>query len=330
MADIVTIKTFSDIYGYVLRHTKTPGLDQVPLLAVKGYINTALDEIYSNYKWPFLFESRDIGVIAKYTTGTISVTSGSRTITGTGTSWSDSFVGRKISISGNRETFEIISYESAGGVDTIQMSAAYNGSTESGVTYTIYQDEYGLFPDLLEIDTIKHDFSQDVVQPISPNKMTDLEAYRRNLGGKAIYYTVVEDKPYDGPSMGEMVMGYDFMGDEDSKTIRLYPGIPDAAYNLHIRYIRRPDPLVEDSDEPEMPIPNRIMVAYYAIAMMFSRDRNNETFAQFNILYNQQLQKMKAHFFKTDDVPRLTMTRNYDRRPAYYSPNQRTEEDIIK
>lgn len=84
---------------------------------------------------------RDLSV-ADYTTGTVSVTSASTTVTGSGTSWTTNMAGRWINIpitasnttSGDDEWYQIASVASA---TSLTLNNAYQGGTVTGGTYTI-------------------------------------------------------------------------------------------------------------------------------------------------------------------------------------------------
>lgn len=95
------------------------------------------DTITINYKRRI----RDLSA-ADYTTGTLSVTSSSTTVTGSGTSWTTNMAGRWLNIpqtasnttSGDDEWYQISSVTNS---TTLVLDNAYQGSTVTGGTYTI-------------------------------------------------------------------------------------------------------------------------------------------------------------------------------------------------
>jgi len=98
---------------------------------------SSADPITINYKKRI----RDLSV-ADYTTGTLSVTSASTTVTGSGTSWTANMANRWLNIpqtasnttSGDDEWYQIASVTNA---TTLVLNNAYQGGTVTGGTYTI-------------------------------------------------------------------------------------------------------------------------------------------------------------------------------------------------
>jgi len=81
---------------------------------------------------------RDLG-IAKYTTGTVTLTNGSQTVTGSGTTFTNAMVGRYLTSTdagADGLIYRISSYASA---TSISLEQYYAGSTVAGATYEIFQ-----------------------------------------------------------------------------------------------------------------------------------------------------------------------------------------------
>jgi len=71
---------------------------------------------------------------ADYTTGTITATNGSATITGSGTTFTSGMVGRFLKVDDDGEWYEIDSFSST---TSITLKTKYQGTTVSGASYTI-------------------------------------------------------------------------------------------------------------------------------------------------------------------------------------------------
>jgi len=111
--------------------------------------STTGNTITFNYK----FRVPDLS-ITSYTTGTVAVTNGSATVTGTGTSWLTQFLPSAGSVldqnlwiriphpAGDNNWYQILSIESNTSLTLVQ---AYNGLSTTGATYTI-----GQTPSILE------------------------------------------------------------------------------------------------------------------------------------------------------------------------------------
>jgi hypothetical protein len=109
--------------------------------------------IYLNYKKTSKEMSAD-----DYSTGTVSLTANSRTVTGSGTTFTSSMVGRFLKAPDGL-WYEISGYTSA---TSITLAKTYEGSTVSGATYTI--GELPIIPDgfqeLLLYKPLMHYFMQ--------------------------------------------------------------------------------------------------------------------------------------------------------------------------
>lgn len=125
------------------------------------------DAITINYKRRI----RDLS-FSDYTTGTVSVTSASTTVTGSGTSWTTNMAGMWLNIpltssnttSGDDEWYQIASVEST---TSLTLYNAYEGQTVTGGTYTIGE------------------------VPILPEDFQDLPLYRALY----IYFTTYSKNP---------------------------------------------------------------------------------------------------------------------------------------
>ncbi len=120
-----------------------------PELPVRGFIGTinyVQELIRSGKSWTFDFGTGTIDTVAVFDTGTVAVTLGSTTATGTGTTFTSAMEGRKIRI--NRIPYLIATRNS----DTeILLSANYPADTDTGLSFSVYQDEYALASDVVQV-----------------------------------------------------------------------------------------------------------------------------------------------------------------------------------
>lgn len=77
------------------------------------------------------------GVDVSYTTGTVSVSNGSPTLTGTNTAWTAALVGRYFTIAGDTQSYYISAYTSA---TSLTISENYAGTGGAGQSYVIAAD----------------------------------------------------------------------------------------------------------------------------------------------------------------------------------------------
>lgn len=111
----------------------------------KHSVQRALDIWADSWNWKWLLDESFITTVAPDTTGTASVAKGSKSVTGSGTSWTSAMVGRKIRFNGENAYYRI---SAVGSGTAITLEAPYQGTTDADATLSIYQDEYLLAPDL--------------------------------------------------------------------------------------------------------------------------------------------------------------------------------------
>jgi len=131
--------------------------DTTILANVKRSINIAYKDLQGRYRWHWLerearFQTTDI-----YETGTVAVTKDSRTVTGTGTSWTSAMVGRYFNCSANEDWYKIIAVAST---TSLTLDKPYLEETLTGQSYYIWQKYYQLNTDVkslldVYIDTYK-------------------------------------------------------------------------------------------------------------------------------------------------------------------------------
>lgn len=113
---------------------------------VNDSIQMALDEVFQYHDFPYYLQ--DKGVIKTtndYTTGTASVTNGSASVTGDSTVWTSAMNGRKIRFASENPYYRIKSVDSG---TTMTLEQPFQGTTATGATYVLYQDEYRLNADV--------------------------------------------------------------------------------------------------------------------------------------------------------------------------------------
>ncbi len=112
---------------------------------VNDAIQVALDQLYQFHDFPFYLQEGAIEPVDNYSTGTVTITQGSKTLTGSGTTFTSAMVGRKFRIQNEKAYYRIASYTSA---TVVTLDENYQGSDQSGASYEIYQDEYRLAADV--------------------------------------------------------------------------------------------------------------------------------------------------------------------------------------
>ena len=152
----------------------------------KGQINlTYTNELPSVLPERYLRKEGFITTVAEYTTGTVTVGSGTSNIVGTGTTWTSAHTNYWIKIDGE-DPLHRVTYDAATSLD-FQNSLTWTGSSGSGKTYTLFQDRYQLASDFdylcsedPENPAVVYVYSNGAKIPLYP--WTE-DAYNRNFNG---------------------------------------------------------------------------------------------------------------------------------------------------
>ncbi len=147
---------FSDLYTDLQNRVRAAtGVTATENIA-KRLINVALHDMHLGFaeKMPWAERRATLLTQPDYTTGTVTITQGSSTLTGSGTAWNtnnawgvaNARTTGKIKIAGSEEVYTI----SAVGSDTsITLNEKFIDADVSGETYTYFEDEYALAADFL-------------------------------------------------------------------------------------------------------------------------------------------------------------------------------------
>jgi hypothetical protein len=108
------------------------------------------------------------------------------------------------------------------------------------------------------------------------------------------------------------VMAMDDRQDAESyRKIDLWPALNTEDTTIHVEYLKKLRPLESDSDEPGMPIQDRIVLVYGALSRAWRRMRNPEEAATNQALYEKKLSQMAAHIQSSTDPVRLKVSEVY-------------------
>jgi len=193
---------------------------------LKSAVNDALGMIARARSWPWFLTQGNLSLVASQngtdTSSTIAVTSGSTTVTLTGTTWPSWAASGQIEI--NNQWHDIATRSSN---TVILLTTAYAGATASGLDYEIFQDEYSLPSDCLRFHEIFP--GPGWIWQGSPATYRDV----LNAKNSGIY----------GQKFPELWAIY-------KDKFVLWPA-PNTAINLPILYDRRPATLTTSTDEAD-------------------------------------------------------------------------------
>src|SRR3990167_2647421 len=127
-------------FGTILTRVESLTLVTSQDALIKDSIRMGLDRA-TMADLPYLMTDGFITTVAPYETGTVAMTNGSKTITGTGTTWTAAMVNRKIRFNNENAYYRIAAFVST---TELTLEVIYQGTTDTDATYSIYKDEYKL------------------------------------------------------------------------------------------------------------------------------------------------------------------------------------------
>lgn len=189
MLNLQLMQEAAALSGYNVGST---GQDATNKARAQRRINLIKADIISRYggKWESNYREGWLPLVPIYNTGTATFTVDSRSVTGSGTSWTSDMKGRKI-LGPDGAYYKIASVTNS---TTLILSQPFQGSTTSGSTYQIWKDEYVLYPEVLSIGGFVDYQLQDVMNEAWPRNMKASYPKPVNTGLPSVY-TVIGRRP---------------------------------------------------------------------------------------------------------------------------------------
>lgn len=184
------LKEIASLAGYSITGTDAQSvLDKARALRRVNSIRSDINARFGG-KWTGQYKEGWLPLVPVYGTGTVALTQGSRTATGSGTTWTSAMVGRKF-LGPDSAYYKIAAVTSA---TSITLSQPYQGATvSSGGSYQIWKDEYDLHPNAFSvIDFVNY------IDPVQMREYTNRQS--RSLYPRATanetprYYQIVGRK----------------------------------------------------------------------------------------------------------------------------------------
>lgn len=204
--------------------------------------NRVLRQIALKRDWRYYQTKDSITVEAAYTTGTVDVTNGSATVTGTGTVFDSSWVGRKFMVSSTTGVFTIASYVSP---TEITITPVWPYDSDTDLSYWIFQNEVAVPQNLMRLT---HDGLVDAItqQPLKPN--TKGRALRKWFGYVYTDIDIVRVSPVTWP------WEYCQWGMDSANIPKLvFNAVGESDRVLDLYYYRYPDTVSAIHERPDIP-----------------------------------------------------------------------------
>lgn len=168
--------TFERLWKGLLVHAP-----ELPVPMAQEFVNTAYSRALAGWNWSGLKKYGEFAIPEPYNTGTVSITQGSTTVLGVGTTWTTSMAGRQLIVGGIGPFYDIASVESGTSLTLARPFSSQNGLDVTGSTYSI-EGVYLVCPsDFLHFWAVRdntnrwrlwHNFRQEVLDYWDPMRTT--------------------------------------------------------------------------------------------------------------------------------------------------------------
>lgn len=257
--------------------------------AALQYVNRAYQAIWLggselspeiNENWWWLLTEASFKMNPKITTGTVSVTNNSATITFSSAP-AASVAGYHFLVTGVTETYKISAH--TGGSATATIDLAYVGTTNASASYTLLQVDYNL--------------ASDVLRLANPMRLTtaNLAGSAYSRPGRKYQVLGLTNRQLEETSplaeVSEAVPRFFAQMDEDTVRFNSYPA---SAIRVDYLYLRRPADLTDSTtEEPAIPRQYRRLIADAALMFLFI-DKNDDRTALMVQVVQQGIRAMAA------------------------------------
>jgi hypothetical protein len=149
-------------------------------------------DIISRYggKWDANLREGWLPIVPLYNTGTATFTLASRTVTGSGTTWTTAMKGRKIT-GPDGAAYKIASVAST---TSLVITQPYQGPTSSGATYQIWKDEYRLYPEVLTLGNFTNYYLPSTTREAWAREMKDSFPNEKSNQEPGVHQVVTREK----------------------------------------------------------------------------------------------------------------------------------------
>lgn len=295
--------TYTNIETRTMNSLRIPTSNATEQTKVANLINEVYRDVFARADWYWLLKRAVINTVAKYTTGTATVTLASTTVTlgtapGAGLG---SFAGYVFLVPTNTNdsgaVFRISSHTAASA--TVTLDALYTGADSSTAAFKIYQDTYSLATDVGKVYSVKRYGQFDRLEPIGMDEMGLLKQAETGEGKPQVWSV------------------FDFATTGDQTTARrlvVHP-YPDVAYRLEYHYKQTLNTELSGSTRPLIPDDYVQILVYGALARGFPIFLNDvQRGAYYQALFNDLLaQMMNIQRERTGDQAQLTPRDDYRR-----------------
>lgn len=201
MPTIYEVKTFADIVAAVQEEVKVQSSDTTSITRIKRNVNLAYADFMSREKWKWARAKASVLLPAKLDSGTVAVTNDSTTMT-LSSAPTRSRKGELIRIDGWPEVYRIAQHTAASA--TLTLETPYTGTTDTSVSYTIWNDRVALPAECAEIVEAYHNHYSEPMQGVGLKEYRRLILANPYAEGAPLWYSVSD---YEDPAGYQTISG---------------------------------------------------------------------------------------------------------------------------
>jgi hypothetical protein len=277
----VAALTFSTLQTEVYDQTGLDGTDTNNQTRVSRWLNYVQQDICARWPWNFLRSRESVVTVPDYTTGTVSVNSGSATVTGVGTTFTSTHGSGQyyLQFAGANDWYQVTTYNSA---TSLTISPVYTPTTNlSGATYTLRKFFYSLSSNCDRICDVKNWNTPLKLDEMFPR---DVDFVQPNPQSTKTSYGFI---PY----------GYD-----SSNNVQIIPyPFPSDARLFEIKTFKRPTDMVNSSDLPTLPNKWAHIIAFGATAVGFAYRQQFDKAALWEKKFEAKIEDMMSQERTSED-----------------------------
>ena len=272
--------TFADLYTALEQAVRVSTGNSTTEQQAKRAINIALHDMHLglDYRLPWAERRAVVRTQDDYTTGTVTTTKGSTSITGASTLWNtandfsvnNARANGRIVFSGSRTPYIV---SSVGSDTAITLTERFTETSLSAATYTYYEDEYDLATDFLRPIDMQRFSLEMPVDLISRTEFRRRFPVNSTLGRPSVA-TILDFAPSGSVT--------------PIRRVKFAPA-PNDFWQIPYTYVTSnlavssagvaAANLSSDTDEPIVPLRYRHAILYHALASWF-RDKKDDTRSQ--------------------------------------------------
>ena len=286
----MAVLTFATLQSEVFDQTGLDSTDMNNQIRVQRWLNLVQQDICARWPWNFLRSRESIVTVVDEKGGTVSVASGSTSVTGIGTAFvvgstwlsgaSYGDIGNYIQFAGTNDWYAITA---VGGATGLTITPPYAGKTSlSGATYTLRKFFYSM--------SSSCDRICDVKNWNTPLKLDEM--FPRDVD-------FVQPNPQSSnTSYGFFPYGYD-----PSNNVQIVPyPFPSDARLFEVKTFKRPTDMVNPTDFPTLPNKWSHVIAFGANSLAYAYMRKWDGATAWEKMFEAKIEDLKAQERTSEDL----------------------------